>query len=357
MKKRYLYIICLTLLILAFHLLKGIKPAMNVVSSITLAIKQFLSGLCSVLPFSVGELLVILAIAAVIYFIIFSAVKIVKSEHKRHMLHRCFTLALSMVLTVYFLLCIFLNASYYADSFKEKSGIAVSPSSVDELYDTMKFFVAKVNEASSTVPRDEAGLYNTAPKDIIKQSVGIYDGAEAVFPFLKMKDRQPKPVLFSRLMSRFNYTGFYFPFTGEANINIDITPCMIPATIAHEMAHQRGIAAEEEANFVAVLACAESGNAEFKYSGWLLAYIHLGNALYKYDKDRYFELAALLSEEARHDLKANNEYWAKYDTKEAKVLEKVYDSFLKGNGQELGVQSYGAVVDLLIAWYKTGGFD
>ncbi len=354
--KRHIYIGCLIVLIAAFHLLTQSKPVMTAVSNTALVIKQFISGICAVLPLSVGELLVILAICTALFFIVFCIVRIVKAEKKWPVIYRLFTLALSVVLTLYFLFCVLLNASYYADSFRDKSGIEVSKSSVDELYDTMSFFVAKVKETASSVSRDDNGLFNVAYKELIKESVGIYDGAEALFPFLKMKDRPPKPVLFSRLMSRFNYTGFYFPYTGEANINIDVVPCMIPATIAHEMAHQRGIASEQEANFVALLACSESGNADYEYSGWLFGFIHLGNALYKYDKDRYFELAALLPEEAKVDIRANNDYWARFDTPEAKVTEKVYDAFLKGNGQELGVQSYGAVVDLIIAWYKSGGF-
>jgi hypothetical protein len=64
-----------------------------------------------------------------------------------------------------------------------------------------------------------------------------------------MKDTRPKPIFFSKVMSRYNYTGFYFPFTGEANVNTDIASCMIPATAAHEMAHQRGIASERRQTF------------------------------------------------------------------------------------------------------------
>ena len=30
-----------------------------------------------------------------------------------------------------------------------------------------------------------------------------------------------------------------------------------------------------------------------------------------------------------------------------------YDAFLKQNGQELGLRSYGACVDLLVAWEKS----
>ena len=166
-----------------------------------------------------------------------------------------------------------------------------------------------------------------------------------------------KAAFYSRLMSAFNYTGFYFPYTGEATVNVDPPPALLPATIAHEMAHQRGVSSEQEANFVAVLACTESGNAAYEYSGWLFGFIHLGNALYRWDADTYFALAGRLPESVWADLEANRVYWAQFETKAAEVSDKVYDAMLKSYGQSMGVQSYGAVVDLLIAWYLEGGFE
>jgi hypothetical protein len=343
-------------LTLAFHLLIPDKQMMTAISEASLIIKQFINRLCSVFPFSIAELLTVIGIIAVITYIIMAVISVIRAKRSLYTLYKSFTAALAVLLTIYFLLCIFLNASYHAESFQDKSGVSVTTSTIDELYNVTGYFINKLNETGAAVSRDGQGLFNVSVKELIEESASVYDGAEELFPFLSMRDTRPKRILFSRLMSRYNYTGFYFPFTGEANINTDITLCMIPASITHEMAHQRGIASEQEANFVAVLACSVSGNINYEYSGWLLGYINLGNALYKYDSERYYKLTRLLSDDVKKDIRANNEYWAKYDTAEAKISEKVYDSFLKGNGQALGVESYGAVVDLLLAWYKEGGF-
>ena len=53
----------------------------------------------------------------------------------------------------------------------------------------------------------------------------------------------------------------------------------LPVTIAHEFAHQRGVAAEQEANFVGIAACVDSDKPEYVYSGYLFGYLHLANAL------------------------------------------------------------------------------
>lgn len=81
-----------------------------------------------------------------------------------------------------------------------------------------------------------------------------------------------------------DFTGFYFPFTGEANLNVDCPASFLPSTIVHEMAHQRGIASEQECNFIAIAVSLASGDPVYRYSGLLMGYVHLGNALYRADR-------------------------------------------------------------------------
>jgi hypothetical protein len=60
----------------------------------------------------------------------------------------------------------------------------------------------------------------------------------------------------------------------------------------------------------------------------------------------------MLNEEVLVDLRANSEFWAKYDGKTAEVADMINDSYLKANGQSDGVKSYDKMVDLLMAYYK-----
>ncbi len=356
MKKSIVYSSAMCLFILAFHLLTPNKAAMTAIADAALAVKRFICRLCSAFPFSVAEITLIAALIAAVVFVCSSIAAVAKAKRRLHALLRRLAAAAAALLTLYFLLCILLNASYHAEGFADKSGIRPAPSGVDELYSTAKLFADKLALSGAVVDRDDAGLFNAALDRLLDESESVYQGAERLFPFLAAEDTRPKPLLLSRLMSRLNYTGFYFPFTGEANINADIPSCMIPVTAAHEMAHQRGVASEQEANFVAILACTESGLPDYEYSGWLLGYLNLSSALRRRGEALWRELWNALPANVRRDIRANDEYWAKYETKAAEVTEKIYDSFLKGNGQELGVESYGAVVDLLIAWHKEGGF-
>lgn len=356
MRKRIWIAAVSAVLIAAFHLLSGCRGLMNAVAAGAMAVRQTLARIFSPVPFSVAEFLCVLGIAAVLFWIIRTVVMTVRSEHHGKTLLRRFSIPMAVLPPVYLFLCLLLGSTYRADGFMEKSGLSTQAETVTLLKEVTESFAAALADTADSVPRDGNGLFSVPVDTILSDAGGVYRGVEQRFPFLELRDAKPKKVFFSRLMSRFNYTGYCFPYTGEANINVDQTAVMIPATVTHEMAHQRGIASEQEANFVGILACTESGNAVYAYSGRLFALIHLGNALSRYDRDAWFEIVYSLPESVLADLRANDDYWAQFETKAAKVSEKVYDTLLKSYGQELGVQSYGAVVDLLIAWYRAGGF-
>ncbi len=357
LKRRHIYLACAALLIAAFHACAGVRPVMNALAEGTLWIRQRLGLLAALLPFSAAEALCCLGILLLLAWLVWTVLSCVKARGGRlRVFWRRLSLLLALLLTLYLLLCLFLGASYRADGFTPRSGLRPRPTDADCLYAAAEHYLEGLLETWDAVPRDGEGCFAASLDEVFRLSPEIYRGVERLWPFLSMSDRPPKRALSSRLMSIFNYTGFYFPFTGEANINVDVPPALIPATIAHEMAHQRGVASEQEANFVAVLACVESGNAAYEYSGWLFGFVHLGNALYQWDPDTYFDLARQLPPEVWADLEANRAYWAQFETKAAEVSDKVYDTMLKSYGQSMGVQSYGAVVDLLLAWYLEGGF-
>ncbi len=152
-------------------------------------------------------------------------------------------------------------------------------------------------------------------------------------------------------MSRIEFTGFFFPFTGEANLNMDSPAFLLPSTVAHELAHQRGVAKEQEANFVAVLACMENGDPDYVYSAALLAYTHLSNALYSADPEAWQRVYSTLSTPVLQDLKENRDYWRGFRTPVQAVSNTVYEGFLQSYDQQLGLKSYGACVDLLVNYY------
>ena len=160
--------------------------------------------------------------------------------------------------------------------------------------------------------------------------------------------------MLSEAMTYTHISGVYTYFTGEANLNTNFPDYMLPYTAAHELAHQRGIAREDEANFVAFLVCAESDDPYIRYSGYLNLYEHIANALYSANQQYYSSVYWRLPLEVHGELSAYYKFYLKYsDNVVGDVSGAINNTFLELNGVEEGSKSYGMVVDLAVAYYKT----
>ena len=182
--------------------------------------------------------------------------------------------------------------------------------------------------------------------------VATYNEASEEYPFLQKMTSRVKPVMLSEAMSYTHITGVYSFFTGEANINVAFPDYTIPFTAAHELAHQRGIAREDEANFVAFLICTRSDDAYIRYSGYLNMYEYVASALARADRKLYAKVSAALCLEVNHEMTAYSLFFEKYrDSTASTVSEAVNNTYLTLQGTE-GTASYGMVVDLAVAYYK-----
>lgn len=320
---------------------------------IIMPLERVVAAVCYRASFSVAELLYAIAAGVVLLWMGATVRRLITEKGRRgRVLYRFALTAVCAVLTVYAGFSLLWGVNYYAESFQEQSGVYARESTPEELARVTEYFARQLAGCADQVQRDENGLFAESRADIFADSVRVFDGIYDEFPCLVMEDHVPKGVRFSTALSAMDFTGFYFPFTGEANLNIDSPACYLPSTIAHEMAHQRGIASEQECNFLAVLASTTSGDPVYEYSGWLMGYIHLGNALYQADPAAWQAIRDSLPDTVRADLASNNAYWASFEGAAADASQKVYDTILKGYGQEDGIRSYGTVVDLLVAYYR-----
>lgn len=326
--------------------------AANAVSAVTQHVKDGYARLWYLFPFSVVEWFYAAFILAAPIWIAVLIRRLRRQKQDRiHTLYGGLLGLVCLYLTAGGLYCALWGVNYYADGFQAKSGIRAQPVAVEELERVTALFVRGLEETADQVARDEKGVFAVDREEIFAASPGIYENISREFPFLARRDRIPKKMFFSRLFSAMNFTGFYSPYTGESSLNVDSPACLLPANIAHELAHQRGIASEQECNFLAIAAATSSDSPVYRYSGYLMGYIHLSNALYRADRDRWAAVYAGLPETVLADLRYHSAYWEQFEGLTASVSQAVYDSSLKSYGQSDGIQSYGTVVDLLTAYY------
>ena len=321
---------------------------------ITTPLKGALGRLCALTSLSVMELLYVLAGAAALAYVVGSVIAVVKARGRRgQRAYGALLLAADVCLTVYALFCLMWGVNYWTDSFQDRSGITAQPVAAEDLEAVTAYFAQQLADTADSVPRDENGVYAVPKEQILAESRLVYGGVTEQFPFLDFRDTGVKAVRCSRFMSIMGFTGVYFACIGESNVNVDSPACLLPSTVAHELAHQRGIAWEQECNFLGVLASVTSGMPDYVYSGWLLGFIHLGNALYETDPEAYWAIRNALPETVSADLRDNNAYWDQFrDNVVEKVSDTVYDAALKSYGDANGMKSYSMVVELLVAYYK-----
>ncbi len=359
-QRKYIPAAVLTVLpclsIAAYLILRGRRPFAQAVSDrFSSPVRAALGRASAVIPFSVTELLYAAAVIGLIVFIVLSVIKIVRSKGRRltSTLKRAgaLLLAAAYIFSGY---CWLWGIDYRTASFSEESGLASDGVTGEELAAVAAYFAYEASRLAGRVERADDMTVKADVGAYFDVSVHIYDRAQEIFPCIDGVSYRPKAMVFSRLMSRLGFTGIYFPFTGESNINIDQPDSMIPFTVAHELAHQRGVYAEQEANFLGIISCITSGDIDYAYSGCLGALIYLMNALYTADPDAWREIRVTFGPELEHDWLENNAYWRAFESPVADAAESVYDGYLRSNGQELGVRSYGACVDLLVEYCING---
>ncbi|WP_432665538.1 DUF3810 domain-containing protein [Wukongibacter baidiensis] len=325
-------------------------------NSIYKLINQSLSRFTGVFPFSVGELLLISIVIASIAAIIVIIIRIIKLKNKR--IHLCLNFLLNTIILIsiaYFTFIVIWGLNYHRLPFSKISRLDARPSSTDELVMVCNDLIDRANKLRVDIEEDSFGVMNLnySKKKVFTKATEGYNVASNLYSELGGIYGRPKGIILSKGLSISGISGIYSPFTSEANVNIEIPDCMIPSTTCHEMAHQRGFAREDEANFIAYLTCTMHPDIEFQYSGTLLALIHSMNTLYKYDRDEFTKLRKRYGDGVNRDLISLSEFWKSYEGPVERASEKLNNAYLKSNYQKDGVRSYGRMVDLLIAEYRS----
>ena len=278
-------------------------------------IANILSTITGFLPFSLAEFIIVSFSTFVLWYISKTILHLYKCKNKRLKILKNFVLNILAVLgLIYFSFQLLWGLNYQRLTLDKIFQLNIRNSSSAELADLCKILINNSNTLREKLKENQYGVmelpYNK--KYMLETAHLGYDSASLKYTKLKGNYGTPKGILLSIPMCYTGITGFYFPFTNEANINMAEPDSFLPFTTAHEMAHQRGFAKEDEANFIAYIACINHPDVNFKYSGTLSALSYSFNALRKNDSQKFKELILTCSTGVFNDLNYNQHFWKGY---------------------------------------------
>jgi len=310
-----------------------------------------LASLVGGLPFSLAEALFLGASLAALVAVVRFLGRLRRGPDRRRTLLSGLGGTVAALGPVYLAFLLLWGFNYQRQPFAASVGLDTRPARAEELEALCRRLLAEADERRQTAAQDAHGvmrLEGGLASAVARLGPG-FEAASGRHALLAGPAAPAKPVGLSMALSYLGISGVFSPFTGEPNVNTTLPDPELPFVIAHETAHQRGIAREDEANYVASLACRLHPDADFRYSGSLLASIHALAALRSISPEAVAELSRSRSDPVRRDLVALQAWSDRYRTPLRSLGEAVNDGYLRSQGQRDGVRSYGRMVDLLIA--------
>lgn len=323
--------------------------------NISSVFRAFSAHLTAWIPFSLAEFLLISSPVLVACLVV---VTVRKAMRGNRYLIRCLLGLLSVLVMVGSMFVFTFGAGYRAPTIDTKLGLDRQKVSAEELAATMNIVIDRLNELAPSVTyvTEQGSVRPYSHEETVELCLESYAELAEQYPFIQKLNAPVKQIMLSDYMTYTHISGVYTFFTGEANLNTNYPYFVNVYTTAHEMAHQRGIARENEANFLAYLVCINSDDTYMQYSGYLNMYEYLVSPLYSASPSLYSETVGRLDSMVRYDLNCYSNFFDKYrDNAAAEVSDAVNNTYLVLQGTE-GAKSYGMVVDLAVAYHLNDNF-
>ncbi len=306
----------------------------------------------SLIPFSIAETIVLCAIPFAVIFIVYCS----RVSAKKGTLTRQVFRLVAIMCFIFSTFVLNYGTGYDVPTLDKRLGIEVSSPTADELYSACAMAAIKTYELEDdvTVRKNGSTVMPYTFGEMTDKLNLAYDTLYDEYDFITPLHTGVKQIALSRPLTYTHMSGFYTYFTGEANVNVNYPDYVIVYTTAHEMAHQRGIAREDEANFVAFLACLASEDDYIRYCGYANILEYLCSALAKADSERFKnDVYGFLPTTLINEYRAFSAFFEPYSGSIASSISSAAnDVYLKAQGVSEGEESYGLVVDLAAAYFN-----
>ncbi|WP_343485831.1 DUF3810 domain-containing protein [Allomuricauda sp. d1] len=303
------------------------------------------------IPFSVGDLLYLtLGILATRY--IYKNFQSIR--RKPLFLLRDVVMVFSII---YFVFHLFWGMNYHRLPLTDKLKISAEYEQ-EELIAFTEHLISEANRYHIQITQD-----SLAPVNLTQSTRKIFDGSrngytalEEKYPFFTYKRPSVKKSLFSLPLTYMGYGGYLNPFTNEAQVNSKIPSFRLMTISAHEIGHQLGYSAEDATNFIGFLASKSNPDINYRYGSCHHALAYCLSDVFSRDEAQFERLYEKLNPGIQENYQQLRDFWAKYENPTEPVFKSIFNTFLKANNQQQGIESYNYVVGLLIGYHQKYGF-
>ena len=312
-------------------------------------IRAAFAYITSVLPFSLAEAVIITALPLSVIYLLYCAV----SASKKGTLPRHMFSLIGVICLLIGLFTVTFSVAYDCTPMEEKAQLDTEALSANDIYDACIIMVDEMDELEQYLVRNEKGsvIMPYSFSEMARVLNRSYSKLCYEYDFISPLYVAPKRIALSKPLTYTGLAGIYTFFTGEANVNVNFPDYAVTFSSAHEMAHQRGIAPEDEANFIAFLVCYTSDDPYMKYCALAEGANYLSNTLYEADIELFYKAAAYFSTETLGEYVAYSNGYAPYaDSSAGEITDIVNDAYLKSQGEKEGVKSYSLVTTLATAY-------
>ncbi|RYF89474.1 MAG: DUF3810 domain-containing protein [Chitinophagaceae bacterium] len=303
------------------------------------------------IPFSIGDVLYALLLCRALYVLYKLSKKLVSKQFfSASTLKRIAIRGLLCLTLLYIVFNLFWGINYNRKGIAWQLGLPTLQYDAAELVMMNQLLLQKVNGSKASLLHTNEAY--PSPKHLFQKVDKAYGKLALQHPFLRYEYASLKRSMWGWLGNYAGFTGYYNPFTGEAQVNANVPRFLQPFTTCHEVAHQLGYAKEMEANFVGYLAASQSEDTLLHYSVYLDLFTYANRNLFMKDSTAAKKIRNMLSAPVKHDLKE----WMEFNEKHKSFVEPIvrwgYGIFLRNNEQPQGMLSYDEVTGFLIAYYK-----
>ena len=295
-------------------------------------------------PFSVGDVIYI----AIIAYLIYKTIGFFKLLFKKQ-IKRAGIMLLGLVIGVQagiLAFYLFWGMNYFRPSAAERLNLRDTSFTTADLHAVTQLLIDSANATRARVTTADMAQSNSTIYQTARHALSALSVSSASF---RAWHPGVKPSMLTFLLNFMGTSGYYNPFTSEAQINYQMPVFNRPFVACHEMSHQMGYGAEDEADFAGFVVAVHSNDRLLRYSAYHLAVSEFMYSLGRRDTVAYKTLKATISKDVRRDYATEHSYWLSYENKFNAISSIFYDNFLKANNQPNGLETYNRMVLLVMA--------